>query len=96
MIQPTSQFSGYNRADAVSTPAQSPVQAEKTSPQTDDRLSSANTDALREALNNTSEIRPAVVKRGHELAIDPNYPPRELIERLSKLMIESRDLSESS
>ena len=59
-----------------------------------DRLSSANTQALREALNNSPEIRPEVVEKGKNLAVDPNYPPRELIERLAKLMVESRDASE--
>jgi len=61
-----------------------------------DRLSSANTDALREALNNTPEIRSDVVKRGRELAADSNYPPRVIIASLAKLMLESNDPSEKA
>jgi hypothetical protein len=61
-----------------------------------DRLTSANTDALREALNNTPEIRSDVVKRGRELAADSNYPPRVIIAQLAKLMLESNDPSEKA
>ena len=96
MIQPTSNFTGYSRADAISNLANqksTPVdpQAGKS-----DHLSSSSSDGLRQALAQTSEIRPEVVARGKALAIDPNHPPRQLIESLSKLMLESRDPSENS
>jgi hypothetical protein len=96
MIQPTSQLSGFYRTDAITSSASHKAPAIKVPPESGDRLSSANTDALREALVNTSEVRPHVVKRGRELAVDPNYPPREIIERLSKLMVESRDFPDNA
>ncbi len=59
-----------------------------------ERLSSANTQSLREALSKTPEIRPEVVENAKKLAVDPNYPPRELIERLAQLMTNSREPTE--
>jgi len=97
MIQSTSHTNGYNRLDAVATNAtakNTPVV--KSNTESGDRLSSANTDALRAALNNTPEIRPDVVKRGRELAADSNYPPREIIAQLTKLMLDSKDLTEKA
>lgn len=96
MIQSTSHLSGYYRADAVSNlPTQ---KASLPAAQTDasDHLSKASTDGLRQALAQTSEIRPHIVERGKVLAVDPNYPPRQLIESLSKLLIASRDPSETN
>jgi hypothetical protein len=61
-----------------------------------DHLSSPNSQALREALNHSPEVRPEVVERGHRLAVDPNYPPREIIMSLAKLLSNSADLSEES
>jgi hypothetical protein len=96
MIQSTSNLHGYNRTDAaalsLAKQASSP-KADISSP--GDLLSSANTQALREALNNSPEIRPDVVARGKALAVDPNYPPREIIEGLAKLMVETRDVADS-
>lgn len=93
MIQPTSHSSGYNRTDALSTSSGQKTPAPKPQAANSDSLSSANTQSLREALAQTSEIRPHVVARGKSLAVDPTYPPREIIESLAKLMIDSRDLS---
>jgi hypothetical protein len=95
MIQSTSQLSGFYRTDAISTSVGHKTPAATVQAETGDRLSSANTDSLRASLRNSSEIRPEVVKRGRELAIDPNYPPRQIIESLSKLMIAAQDLSET-
>jgi hypothetical protein len=94
MIHSTSNLHGYNRTDALATASAKSARAPKPSSDSGERLSSANTDALREALNNSPEIRPDAVERGYKLSIDPNYPPRELIERLAKLMVEARDPSE--
>jgi len=83
--------------DAITNAAAKNAPAAKTTSETGgDRLSSANTDALREALNNTPEVRPDVVKRGRELAVDLNYPPREIIAQLAKLMLASNDLSDQA
>jgi len=93
MIQPTSNTSGFVRTDALSQSNGQKTPAPKTQAPNSDTLSSANTQSLREALAQTSEIRPQVVARGKALAVDPSYPPRQIIESLAKLMIASRDLS---
>lgn len=93
MIHSTSNLDGYNRRDALI----SAVAKQTTPPQPDaprERLSSSNTDALRAALASTPEIRPEAVERGHKLRIDPNYPPRHIIEDLARLMVASRDVAE--
>jgi uncharacterized membrane protein len=96
MIQPTSPLSGFYRTDALTSSAGQKTPAPNVQADTGDRLSSSQTDSLRQALANTSEVRPEVVKRARGLAVDPNYPPRAIIESLSKMMIESRDLTESA
>lgn len=97
MIQPTSNFHGYSRTDAVSGSPAKPTASSKVAASSEDsggeRLSSTNTEALREALNSTPEIRPEVVERGKRLAVDPNYPPREIIENLADLMLKAREPS---
>lgn len=90
MIQSTSNLSGYYRADSISTSGQKSFTA-KAQPEVGDSLSSANTSNLREALAQTSEIRPEIVARGKALAVDPSYPPRQILEGLAKLMVDSRD-----
>ena len=95
MIHSTSNLHGYNRTDAAALSLAKQASTPKAEADSGERLSSANTQALREALNNSPEIRPEVVARGKALAVDPNYPPREIIEDLAKLMIESRDSSDS-
>jgi hypothetical protein len=94
MIHSTSNLHGYNRTDAAALSLAKQASTPKVEADSGERLSSSNTQALREALNNTPEIRPEVVAKGKALAVDPNYPPREIIENLAKLMVESRDASE--
>lgn len=94
MIQPTSNLLGFNRADAIAYAGGKPSAAINHPTASGDHLLSSNTDALQTALKNTPEIRPEVVERGRHLAVDLNYPTRELIQRLSKLISESTDLSE--
>jgi len=99
MIQSTSNLNGYYKAEALSSsPSQKTPTAATARPQsgTSDQLSSASTDGLRQALAQTNEIRPDVVARGKALAVDPNYPPRQIIESLAKLMVDSRDLSSNA
>jgi hypothetical protein len=96
MIQSTSHLSGLYRADSISTSSGQKSTTAKAQSDTGDSLSSANTNGLREALAQTTEIRPEVVARGKTLAVDPNYPPRQLIESLAKLMVESRDLTSNA
>jgi uncharacterized membrane protein len=97
MIQSTSNLTSYFRADAISSqPSQKTPPASAQAAGTGDQLSSASTDGLRQALAQTSEIRPEVVAKGKALAVDPNYPPRQIIESLAKLMVDSRDLSNNA
>lgn len=93
MIQPTSNTTGFIRTDALSKSTGQKTPSSNSTATQSDTLSSANTQSLREALAQTSEVRPQVVARGKALAVDPNYPPREIIESLARLMISSRDPS---
>lgn len=95
MIQPTSNYLGY-RTDAVAHPPANNGPATPAPAEKGDNLSSSQTKVLREALSSTPEVRPEVVERGRRLAVDPNYPPRELILRLAKLMAETADPSEQA
>lgn len=94
MIQPTSTILGYNRADAVAATKTAPA----TPPPTEnvDNLSRANSQALQTALANSPEVRPDVVEHGKRLLVDLNYPPRAIIESLSKLFLQSADLTEKA
>jgi hypothetical protein len=93
MIHPTSHLDGFNRTDAVANAAAKITAAPAQDSPPRERLSRASTDALREALAHTPEVRPEVVERARSLAVDPNYPPRHIIEDLARLMVESRDVS---
>ncbi|MBK9991787.1 MAG: hypothetical protein IPP19_13895 [Verrucomicrobia bacterium] len=96
MIQSTSNLSGYYRADSISISSGQKSFTAKAQPGVGDSLSSANTSSLREALAQTSEIRPEVVARGKALAVDLSYPPRQILEGLAKLMVDSRDPSSNA
>lgn len=102
MIQPTSNYLGYNRTNAVSenlpqkSAANSSSKSDTSSTAASDNLSSSNTDALRTALNKTPEVRPEVVARGKALASDAAYPPLEIINRLTEMIISSQDPSEKA
>ncbi|PTY05077.1 hypothetical protein DB347_16485 [Opitutaceae bacterium EW11] len=96
MIQPTSNYLGFNRADALANAAAKNASADQSPTSSGDRLSSSSSDALKQALNNSPEIRPDVVARGNHLAVDLYYPPRELIQRLAKMITDSVDLSEKA
>lgn len=58
-----------------------------------DSLSTGNAQHLQAALAATPEVRPEMVAQGTKLAVDPNYPPREIIEDVAKLIVDSEDLS---
>lgn len=59
-----------------------------------DSFSPAQVGSLREALAQAPAQRPDVVERAQNIAIDPNYPPLKIIERVAKLIAESQDASE--
>ncbi|HEX2100302.1 MAG TPA: hypothetical protein VHF69_06555 [Candidatus Synoicihabitans sp.] len=62
-------------------------------PAAEDVLSTANIEHLRAALESTPEIRPEVVERGMQLAVDANYPPRAIIEQIARQIVRSEDLT---
>ncbi len=43
------------------------------------------TEALRQAMASTPEVRADVVERARSLANNPNYPPEEIVRKLSQL-----------
>ena len=94
MIHSTSNLNGYNRTDPASLLTAKPAASAKIDADNGERLSSSNTQALREALKSSPEIRPEVVERGKRLAVDGNYPPRAIIESLSKLFVQTREPAE--
>lgn len=61
--------------------------------QSRDTLDTTASTALRNALAALPEIRPEVVEKGRELAVDANYPPRAIIEDIARLFVQSQDLS---
>ncbi|MEO5959538.1 MAG: hypothetical protein ABIZ49_08075 [Opitutaceae bacterium] len=59
-----------------------------------DEVSTENAAFLRAALQRQPEIRPEVVERARALAVDPNYPPREVLQNVAQQILSSPDLSE--
>lgn len=59
-----------------------------------DRISTDRADRLREALAGTPAVRTEAVERAEALAVDPNYPPLQIIERVARLLADSQDMSE--
>jgi hypothetical protein len=59
-----------------------------------ENLSTHHAETLKQALARTPEIRPEVVENGQKLAVDPQYPPREIIEDISRLITASEDLTQ--
>ena len=59
----------------------------------DDTLDTQSSTSLREALAALPEVRPESVEQGRRLAMDPNYPPRAIIENIARLFVESKDPS---
>ena len=51
-------------------------------------------DWTRESIAGSPAIRPETVARAEALAVDPNYPPLQIIERVARLIADSQDLSE--
>ncbi len=97
MIQPTSNYLGFNRTDALADASQKSAPApQQNSSASSDRLSNSNSQALHDALSNTPEVRPEVVARGKQLVTDPSYPPLEIINRLAQMIAQSNDPSETA
>lgn len=95
MIQPSFPIHGSARiAGTASPPSPSGDQSRITSLPGSEALSLSGSTALREALAASPEIRPEVVEEGRRLAVDPNYPPLQIIEGLAEMLLQSADPSE--
>jgi hypothetical protein len=94
MIQSTSNSNGPVRPDAVTAnPNRAP--AKRPASEGVEQLSTPNVETLKSALAANPEIRPEALEKGKALRVDGNYPPRAIIEQLSKLLVASPDLTES-
>jgi len=93
MINPTSQTDSVLR---LGTFAPKSAQAKANAPvnTATDTLSASSQSTLKDILKSQPEVRPEVVARGKQLAVDGNYPPKEIVRRLSELLVSSADLSE--
>lgn len=94
MIQPTSNSIGSQRTTALTPSSSHAAPAKKIESPSADSLSTSNAEALKQALASSPEIRPEVVARGRELAADPTYPPRQIIEQLAKMFTAASDPSD--
>lgn len=74
-------------------PSDRPRQVPTVPARPSDNLSTSNVQHLRDALASTPEIRPEVVEYGEQLAMDPNYPPRAIIEDIARQIVDSSDSS---
>lgn len=93
MINPTSQTDSPLR---LGTFAPKPTQAKANAPvaTASDTLSASSQSTLKDILKSQPEVRSDVVANGKKLVLDGNYPPKEIIRRLSELLVRSVDLSE--
>lgn len=95
MIHSTSSSYGSPRINSASTNGHSAASKRANGAETDS-LSAKNSESLRESLKSSPEIRPEMVALGEKLAVDPNYPPRQIIEQLAKMFTVSVDPSEQA
>jgi len=51
-----------------------------------DQVSFGTSSKIRQALDQIPEIRPEMVERGRQLAADPNYPPREVVQKIAQMI----------
>ena len=95
MISSTSNTPGQPLPGSIASAGQKPASAAAptTVANAQESLSAQNTDALRNALASTPEVRPEVVAKGRQLAADSNYPSRVIIEKLAELITQSADLT---
>lgn len=92
MIHPASHSAGHPGVIQPSGPK--PAALTEPAPMTaGDTLDTTGGTALRESLAALPEVRPDAVEQGKKLAMDPNYPPRAIIENIARLFINSQDLT---
>ena len=95
MINSTSKTDPHIRPDPIGgKPSRAPAIASSSSET--DRLSAASQESLQAALRQQPEVRPEAVALGQKLVVDGNYPTKEIIRQLSKMLIASADLSEQA
>jgi len=93
MINTTSKTDSLLRTEAIAGQISRPaVPAPR--PADTERLSASSQETLQAALSAQPEVRPEVVARGRELAVNASYPPLAIIQKLSELLTESADLAE--
>lgn len=96
MINIATKTDSLVRSEALTgTPLLAPASVPQRSLETE-RLSAASQDILQAALEQQPEVRPEVVEQGQRLAVDGNYPPKEIIRRLSEMLVTSVDYSEQA
>lgn len=93
MINYTSKTDNLLRAEQYSSAPQKQAARANTSIEAES-LSASSQETLQSVLQSQPEIRPEVVERGKSLAIDANYPPKEIIRKLSEMLLQTTDLSE--
>jgi hypothetical protein len=93
MINYTSKTDNLLRTEQFAGSLQKQTARSK-SPAETEQLSASSQETLQSVLESQPEVRPEVVERGRSLAVDGNYPPKELIRKLSEMLIASNDLSE--
>lgn len=96
MIHSTSSSYGSPRANGLPPAGSQPPTSRPTPAANQESLSTSQTESLRESLKSTPEIRPEVVAQGERLAVDPNYPPLQIIEGLAKMFVQSNDSADHS
>jgi hypothetical protein len=95
MINSTSKTDPAVRPESIGgKPPPAPAPAQR--PPETDRLSAASRESLQTALRQQPEVRPEFVTLGQKLVVDANYPPKEIIRQLSKMLIAADDLAEQS
>jgi len=93
MINPTSQTDTVLRLGTFA-PKSSQAKANAPVGTANDTLKASSQDTLKDILKSQPEVRPEVVANGMKLAADKNYPPKDIVRRMSELLVRSVDLSE--
>ena len=78
-----------NTASIAKVTTEAPVRTAPARPVSETEFSA--TDALNNALDQTPDVRPDAVARAANLVSDKDYPPLEIIRRLSRLFARGAD-----
>lgn len=93
MINSTSKTDHLQRPELLAGRLAQPRVAPTRSTETDSVRASGQ-ETLQAALSAQPEVRSEVVERAKQLLVDGNYPPKDIIRRLSQMIVNSEDLSE--